>query len=190
MLTGSNFGSAIGLNPYESKQKLYRMLIGEDPPFEGNEMTQWGADHQDDATHAYEAHTGDFVAETGFWTNYDPEWLGASPDGLIGRDGLIECKCKFSQELWDHVPAHSLAQVQGQIAITERKWCDFVSWAPTGDHPERAEGLSIFRVQASDEYWEAMLILLKRFWDDLTNRHPPKRAKKPVMPEVKIERLL
>jgi len=178
MLTGSNFAAAIGLNPYQSRQKLYRMLIGEDPPFEGNEMTDWGVAHEDDAIYSYEAHTGVFVEKTGFWVYDDPSWLGASPDGLVGDSGLIECKCKFSQELWDHVPDHYMAQIQGQLAITGRDWCDFVSWTP--------EGIAIFRVNASSAYWEEMLVLLEKFWDDLTNRHPPKRAKKPVMPEVMI----
>ena len=178
MLTGSNFAAAIGINPYQSRQKLYRQLTGEDPPFEGNEMTQWGIDHEDDAITAYEAHTGDFVTKTGFWQYDKPSYLGASPDGLVGSDGLIECKCKFSQELWDYVPDHYIAQVVGQLAITGREWCDFVSWSP--------EDIAIFRVKASPEYWKAMIVLLEKFWDELTNRHPPKRAKKPVMPEVMI----
>ena len=181
MLTGSNFAAAMGLNPYQSKQKLYRQLIGEDPPFDGNEMTQWGLDHEDDAVTAYEAHTGVFVVKTGFWSYPDPSYLGASPDGLVSDDGLIECKCKFSQELWDHVPDHYLTQVIGQLAITERQWCDFVSWSPAD--------IAIFRVNYSPEYWSAMLPLLDKFWNDLTNRRPPKRAKKPVMPEVEVERL-
>lgn len=180
-LTASCFAAAMGINPYQSRQKLYDEMTGTADPFTGNEMTQWGEDHEPDAIFAYEAFIGEFVTPTGFWTHPEAEWLGASPDGLVVNSGLIECKCKFSQELWEEVPAHYMAQIQGQLEITDRAWCDFVSWTPTD--------LAVFRVDRSVEYWEAQFLLLEEFWNDLANRQKPKRRKKPVMPAVHVERL-
>ena len=180
-LTASNFAAAMGINPYQSRQKLYDLLTGTAEPFEGNEMTQWGTDHEPDAVFAYEAFTGEFVEQTGFWVHPDKDWLGASPDGLVLDNCLIECKCKFSQELWDCVPAHYMAQIQGQLEITNRELCDFVSWTPTD--------LAVFRVTRSTDYWEAQFPLLEQFWNEFNDRTKPKRRKKPVMPDVKVERL-
>jgi predicted phage-related endonuclease len=77
------------------------------------------------------------VQQCGFVTN--SKWgftLGCSPDGLVGDDGLIECKSrgqKFQvQTIVEHfedgtVPDDFILQVQGQLLITERKWCDLLS---------------------------------------------------------------
>ena len=181
-MTASNFAAAIGVNPYISRQKLYREIIGEEPPFEGNDMTAYGTEHEPDAVFAYEAHTGALTEETGFWVHPEHDWLGASPDRLVGDAGLLEAKCKFSGELWETVPGHYMAQIQGQLVIANRLFCDFVSWSPTG--------LAIFRVPLSGEYWNAMFPLLEKFWQSVINLEEPKRAKKPVMPEVKYERII
>ena len=123
----------------------------------------------------------DFVTPTGFHVAEECDWLGASPDGFVGDSGLIECKCKFSQELWEEVPAHYLAQIQGQLEITGRDWCDFVSWTP--------DDLAIFRVFRNESYWDVAYSLLEDFWKCLIDLDRPKRRKKPVLHEVNVERL-
>lgn len=78
------------------------------------------------------------VETCGFVTNN--KWgftLGCSPDGLVGDDGMIECKsrgqkfqvqtvCEFFED--GAVPEDFVLQVQGQLLITERKWCDLISF--------------------------------------------------------------
>ena len=181
-LTASNFSAAIGLNPYTSRQKLYRQIIGEEPPFEGNEATEYGNEHEPDALFAYETATGSLVTPTGFWVHPEYDWLGCSPDSLVGDTGLVEAKCKFSGELWQEVPDLYMPQIQAQLVISNRLYCDFISWAP--------DGLSVFRVPLSGEYWNTMFPLLETFWQSVINLEPPKRAKKPVMPQVKVERIV
>lgn len=74
------------------------------------------------------------VTECGFVTNDDHGVvIGYSPDGLVGDDGLIECKSrrqKFQIEtiLADEVPAEYLLQCQTGLLVTGRKWLDFVSY--------------------------------------------------------------
>jgi len=79
------------------------------------------------------------VIETGFITN--DRWgfvLGCSPDGLVGDDGMIECKSrrqKFQiQTIVEHyrngaAPSDYLLQVQGEMLVAERKWCDLISYS-------------------------------------------------------------
>ncbi len=128
-LTASNFAAAMGLNPYMSRQKLYRQLMGLEPKFEGNEMTQWGQDHEQDAVDAYEAEMGVICTNTGenqkFVIPPDLDWLGCTPDGFTQK-GLVEFKCPYSQELYQNVPGYYMPQIQGQMLITGMLVCDFV----------------------------------------------------------------
>lgn len=78
------------------------------------------------------------VEQVGFVTN--DKWgfaIGYSPDGLVGDDGLIECKSRRQkyqiQTIVEHIPAGTIPdeyvmQVQTGLLVTERKWCDFVSY--------------------------------------------------------------
>jgi len=63
------------------------------------------------------------------------EWVGVSPDGLVGVDGDLEIKCPLPSTHIKYIisgclPAVYVPQVQGQLWVTERKWCDFVSYCP------------------------------------------------------------
>ena len=74
------------------------------------------------------------VTACGFVTNDDHGVvIGYSPDGLVGDDGLIECKSrrqKYQIEtiLADEVPAEYLLQCQTGLLVTGRKWLDFISY--------------------------------------------------------------
>jgi hypothetical protein len=94
---------------------------------------QWG-DHEPAARTAYEQRTGISVEETGFIC-HDTLLAGCSPDGLVDWDGLIEIKCPYNsavhiETLLRGMPDEHRAQVQGQMWITGRQWCDFVSYDP------------------------------------------------------------
>lgn len=79
------------------------------------------------------------VEEAGFITN--DRWgftLGYSPDGLVGDDGLIEAKSRRQkyqiQTVLENVaestiPADYTLQVQTGLLVSERKWCDFISYS-------------------------------------------------------------
>jgi putative phage-type endonuclease len=75
------------------------------------------------------------VEQTGFVTREIAPGviLGASPDGLVGEDGLIECKSRRQKFQLDtiasgEVPEEYHAQIQTQLLVTGRKWCDFISY--------------------------------------------------------------
>jgi len=99
---------------------------------------QWG-DHEPAARAAYERTTGISVEETGF-VAHDTLLAGCSPDGLVDWDGLIEIKCPWNtavhiETLLNGMPAEHIPQVQGQMWITGRQWCDFVSYDPRMPEP-------------------------------------------------------
>jgi len=94
----------------------------------------WGTEQEPAARAAYERTTGTSVEETGF-VAHDTLLAGCSPDGLVDWDGLIEIKCPYNsavhiETLLNGMPAEHAAQVQGQMWITGRQWCDFVSYDP------------------------------------------------------------
>lgn len=95
----------------------------------------WGTDREPEARELYEFQTGHLVDETGFHDHPTIALAGASPDGLIGADGLIEIKCPTTSThlntlLSGEVPEGHLPQIQWQLACTGREWCDFVSFDP------------------------------------------------------------
>lgn len=101
-----------------------------------NSAMAWGTEQEPVARAVYQSTlAGDlFVEETGFVKHPTIEWLGASPDGLVGA-GLVEIKCPNStthvEYLMDgKVPAKYKPQMMVQMLCTQRKWCDFVSFDP------------------------------------------------------------
>lgn len=97
---------------------------------------QWGKDHEDEAREAYEIATGEIVDLVGFIHHPTIEFFGASPDGLVGDDGLLEIKCPYSSKVHlqrfvdKEVPQEYVPQMTIQLICTGRKWVDFVSFDP------------------------------------------------------------
>lgn len=73
------------------------------------------------------------VTEAGFYPHPGIMMAGATPDGLIGNEGLLEIKCPDSETHVDTlsgvgISGRYLTQIQFQLACTQRQWCDFVSF--------------------------------------------------------------
>ena len=152
---------------YSASRKNYaaeltaEILTGMRPELFTTTAMQWGIDNEPLARLQYELETGNEVEETGFWQHEDIG-AGASPDGLIGKDGLIEIKCSNTATHIEtlrtkEVPYQYVAQVQGQLWITERKWCDFVTFDPR--LPENAQ-MFIVRVNRDDDY-------INKLWEEI-----------------------
>jgi hypothetical protein len=102
----------------------------------------WGTEQEIFAKMAYEIATGRLVREVGFVDHPSIENLGASPDGLVGSEGLIEIKCPTTgthlQTILDGVvPTQHYPQMILQAACTAREWVDFVSFDPRVDEPHQ-----------------------------------------------------
>lgn len=117
-----------------------------------NDAMQWGIDQEPNAIASYENITGEFVVGCGLINHPTISMSGASPDGLIGKDGLLEAKCPNTEThlntiLTQQVPDEYLPQITWQMACTGRKWCDFVSYDPR--LPEQLQTV-IIRVTIDD----------------------------------------
>lgn len=100
-----------------------------------NAEMQWGSDMEPEARVAYEFMTGSRVMAVGFVPHPTIPMAGASPDGLVGTEGLLEVKCPNTATHIDTLVGQSIAgkyelQMQWQMACTGRRWCDFVSYDP------------------------------------------------------------
>ena len=100
-----------------------------------NAAMEWGTNSEPLARAAYEADTGFLVIETGMVAHPRIAMAGASPDGLVNHDGLLEIKCPQSathvRNLCSGKPEGKyLTQMMWQMACTGRDWCDFVSYDP------------------------------------------------------------
>jgi len=100
-----------------------------------NAAMDWGREQEANARAAYEFETSRTVDLVGFVSHPSYAMAGASPDGFIAEDGLIEIKCPNTAThietlLGKAVPGKYVAQMQWQLACTGRQWCDFVSYDP------------------------------------------------------------
>lgn len=96
---------------------------------------QWGVETEPLARQAYEQILGVDVYETGSIPHPLIEESSASPDGLVGDDGLVEIKCPntatmVSTVIKGEIPENYKTQMMWQLACTRRDWCDFVMYDP------------------------------------------------------------
>jgi len=114
---------------------------------------QHGIDHEGEARTAYEWMTDLAVEPVGFVPHPAIPAFGASPDGLVGEDGLIEIKCPTTAThlgtlLGEPIDRRYVLQMHGQMACTGRAWCDFVSFDPRLPSPYDVRILRVVRDEA------------------------------------------
>ena len=136
-----------------------------------NAAMQWGVDKEPQARVEYEIKTGSLVEQVAFVEHPTIQMFGCSPDGYVGEDGLIEIKCPNTSTHIDYIrqdkaPAKYVNQMQCQMAVTGRKWCDFVSFDPR--LPEKLQ-LFIVRLERDDEYISKMEVVVQEFLNEVTS---------------------
>ena len=117
-----------------------------------------GRELEPEARLAHEAQKGILIEQAGLALT-DDGVFGASVDGLIDDDGASEYKCFVSPEslmpiLLDNDLSAVIDQVQGQLWVTERLWCDFVLYCPALKPINK--DLTILTVKRDDNYIEAL----------------------------------
>lgn len=100
-----------------------------------NAAMQWGTDMEPEARGTYEFFTNATVEPASFVKHPTIGDTGASPDGYVAEDGLVEIKCPNTAThietlLGGSVPGKYVTQIQWQLACTGRQWADFVSFDP------------------------------------------------------------
>lgn len=125
-------GGGVTRNKYMIKLIAERMT-GQVEDGYTNSIIERGSDIESQAREYYEALSGCQVQQVGF-IERDAD-TGASPDGLVGADGMIEIKCPLPSThiryiLEERLPTTYRKQVQGQLWVAGRDWVDFVSYDP------------------------------------------------------------
>ena len=160
---------------YSAARKNYaaelvvQRLTGKDPEPLTGEFIEWGIEQEPFAREAYTKRTGLPVVEVGFIDHSSLAFAGASPDGLVGDDGLLEIKCPTTathQEtlLTEEVKDQYRYQMLWQMACTGRKWCDFVSFDPR--MPEEMQ-LFIKRFERDEVEIENLEVEVRKFLDEV-----------------------
>ncbi len=169
MSVGRNGQALAGRKNYLSELVIERLT---EPPTEDigfkSQAMEWGEEYEPTAVLEYELRTGNQVGNAYFEKHKTLE-AGASPDGYVGADGLIEIKCPNSAQHLEtlrvkEVPSQYVAQVQGQLWITGRKWCDFISYDPR--FPVNAQ-IFIKRVERDEKYIKELETTITNFLQEV-----------------------
>jgi hypothetical protein len=111
------------------------------------------------------------VLETGFVVHDDYSFIGCSPDGLVGNDGMVEIKYRkylrtFKQHAQAEITRTVDAQVQTQMFVCDRQWCDYVNYWRSIEHDQ--EKGHIQRVYRNDAYIQNTLLpAFVALWNDI-----------------------
>ena len=135
-------------------QLICERLTGQQGESFTNAAMTWGTETEPLARSAFEAYADVMVEEVGFVPHPSIEMSGASPDGLVGAEGMLEIKCPNTAThidtlLSQTVPGKYITQMQWQMRCCERQWCEFVSF-----DPRLPQDLQLFvkRVEFDPEY--------------------------------------
>ncbi len=127
-----------------------------------NQNMENGLEMEIYAREYYETSKDCSVEQVGFIQRND--WIGTSPDGLVGNEGLLEIKCPIPSTHIENIlkakmPACYTPQVQGQLWVTERKWCDWISYCPAvKDKP-----FFSIRILRDEKYIKVLKIAVEEF---------------------------
>ena len=172
-ITASMAGAILGLDPNctreEAMRRMVRASVDAPSEFVGNIATNWGTMHEQEAKEAFEYEFGEKVEAATFVVHPTLDWLGASPDGYVGDDALLEIKCPYGLRnggdfkfLKDQ--PHYYAQMQVQMLVTGRKLCWFWQWTPVN------HGLT--SVHYDQEWIDENLPKLEAFYKEFLEEDP------------------
>ena len=171
-VTGSNFKVAMGTNGKGRKRLKYGLIEeirkGEYRETYKSPAMADGSNLEDAARDYYSDLFGCKVNQVGF-VEFS-EYVGASPDGLIGDDGLLEIKCPITPTHIGYIDADALPsdykeQVHGQLWVTGRKWCDIISFDPTW----KDQILWRLRVERDEKEIANVETKINKFVSEMTN---------------------
>jgi putative phage-type endonuclease len=192
-VTGSMVGAILGLNPWTTPDDAMRTMVrshfGAESEFTGNIATEYGVMNEPNAIIDLEITRGYDVEEVGFIVHPELDWLGASPDGFIKSDSVVEIKCPFGKRHDvdpNFLPAieqpHYYAQTQIEMYCSQREWCYFYQWSPYGDKLES--------YQLDQEWIDENIPKLKAFHDQfLIEFKDPEKYLAPLVKSVKADKL-
>ena len=162
--------------PSKQREKYLWQLAGERVSGKvaetyNNAIMEKGIEMEGEARNLYEILKDVKVEQVGICYPDEKKLCAASPDGLVGKDGLLEIKCPLIYThvgylLKNELPMDYFEQTQGQLYVTGRKWVDFVSYY-AGIKP------LIIRCVRDEKFIKALAVELEVFCkslDEITNK--------------------
>lgn len=155
IVTASNFSKLLAKGQGKTRLSYMHQLAAEKitglpvESFKSSAM-EWGNECEPQARATYELFEGVDSEEVTFI--HGTQGVGCSPDSLIGDAGMLEIKCpntttQIARYLKGEFPATYKAQVQGQLWVAQRGWCDFVSFDPRISGPSSYFKIRVLRDQ-------------------------------------------
>lgn len=178
MLTASNFGKIIKMRQTTTCQSFVQNHL-----FGGVTTTamEYGKSNEETALRVLERILNVQITKCGIFVDSENPFLGATPDGLIGNDGIVEVKCPSSAEhltpeegiiqkkitFWMLNKSGEISginkkhnwyfQVQGQLNVCQKSFCQFAVWTP--------KGIKIEKIERDEVLWKSMMVeKLKYFY--------------------------
>jgi putative phage-type endonuclease len=153
-------------------QLVLERLTNAKGEFFTNAAMQWGTETEPMARQAYELKRNVFVDEVGFIDHPTIDMSGASPDGLVDKNGLVEIKCPESKTHMEYLlsgkpPAKYIPQMMWQMACTGREWCDFVSFDPR--FPINLQ-IFVIKVEYDPTYVRMLELEITQFLDEVSKK--------------------
>ena len=174
-ITASLVAAILGIDPYTSRQKAWRKIMGLEKYREPWIHQRRGMENECHAIADFEVATGQLLHHGCFVSHPTISWIGASPDGLArdethGHCIPVEVKCPVI--LHTSVPPHYFAQVQTQIECLDAPYGWFFSWT-------EYESSLPMKVERDRAWWSETLLVLEGFYTEfvLGNCQPPRRKK-------------
>uniref|UniRef100_A0A7S1HL93 YqaJ viral recombinase domain-containing protein n=1 Tax=Hemiselmis andersenii TaxID=464988 RepID=A0A7S1HL93_HEMAN len=167
MLTASRLAEYVGLSPYVTPKLVWQLYTGKvTDNREDFAAARHGIRLEPIIRRMYERMYGYTVQAAGYCIHPTIPFVGATPDGLVGEAGLVEIKAPV-HNLYGRIPRQYMAQMQGQMEVFGRSWCDFVCYCA------RTNQISVHSVSRSREYWSWMQPLLFEFQSCVTEDRCP-----------------
>ncbi len=170
MTSGRRKDEVFGKTAESYAEELVARLMGFPVDEYINEAMQYGIDNEPLAVQAYEVEkmvSVDYTKDRVLHPEY--EYISGEPDGLVGEEGIIEIKCPnpsnhFKNLLSGEQISQYMYQIQGYMWLTEREWCDFISFRD--DYPQKYR-ISINRVLRDESIINQLEERCILFWNDL-----------------------
>jgi len=156
-------------------QLVRERITGVPIEFRASAAMQWGIDQEEDAREFYQARYDVEVAQVGFIKHPSIECAGASPDGLVGEEGLIEIKCMESvnhlRTIYSRrAPEEHVDQCQFQMAVTGRQWCDLTLYDPRMPDELQLKRFRLKRDQDRITFLETEILLFNIEIEDIVSK--------------------
>lgn len=167
-------------------QLITERLTGKPADTFQNDAMRWGTETEPEARSMYAFELDVDVVEVGVFMHPERDDCMASPDGLVGEDGLVEIKCPNTAThidtlLAEQIPRKYALQMQWQMICTNRDWCDFVSYDP------RLPGemsLYIHRMNYDSELADALELEVFTFLEEIDQTVDELRSRYPSIQQI------